>query len=201
MNGITSSTALWYASRDTGVIALALLTVVMVLGMVINRQGRLPGLPRYGATSLHRSVSLLSVVFVVLHVVTALADPYVTVGIAASVVPFVSPYEPFWLGLGAVSADLMLALIVTSLLRGHLPRRVWRVVHWLAYLSWPVAFAHSVGSSPDLRHGWLLDLGAACLLAVLAATLWRVSAARRVPPLAQRPGRVLAAEQARGGSR
>ena len=78
--------------------------------------------------------------------VTAIADPFVTIGIAATVVPFVSPYEPFWLGLGAVSVDLMLALIVTSLLRARIGRRTWRAVHWLAYLSWPVAFAHSIGS-------------------------------------------------------
>jgi sulfoxide reductase heme-binding subunit YedZ len=192
LNGITSSTALWYASRDTGVIALVLLTAVLVLGIVINRQGRLPGLPRYGATSLHRSVSLLSVAFVAIHIGTAIADPFVSIGIAASVVPFVSPYEPFWLGVGAVSSDLMVALIVTSLLRRHIGRQTWRAVHWLAYLTWPVAFAHSIGSSPDLRHGSLLDLGAACLLAVIAAVAWRVSRSLQATPPAERAAAVLA---------
>ena len=66
-----NSTALWYASRATGVVALLLLTAVMVLGILVNRQGRLPGLPRFGATSLHRSVSLLAAVFVAVHVATA----------------------------------------------------------------------------------------------------------------------------------
>src|ERR1700722_14946496 len=102
VNGITSSTALWYASRATGVVALLLLTAVIVLGILVNRQGRLPGLPRFGATSLHRSVSLLAAVFVAVHVATAIADPFVSIGIVASVVPFVSHYEAFWLGLGAV---------------------------------------------------------------------------------------------------
>src|SRR6202046_2462089 len=158
VNGTTASAALWYTSRATGVIALVLLTAVLVLGIMVSRQGRLPGLPRFAGTSLHRSVSLMSVVFVAVHIATAIADPYVTIGILASVVPFVSPYEPFWLGLGAVSVDLMIALIVTSLLRARIGRRTWRAVHWLAYLSWPVAFAHSIGSSPDLRHGSLLGL-------------------------------------------
>ncbi len=189
-----SSTALWYASRATGVIALVLLTAVLVLGMLVSRQGRLPGLPRFAATSLHRSVSLMSVVFVAVHVATAIADPYVTIGILASVVPFVSPYEPFWLGLGAVSVDLMIAVIVTSLLRARIGRRTWRAVHWLAYISWPVAFAHSIGSGPDMRHGWMLDLGLACAAAVAAALAWRVRGALRAAPPAERPALILSRE-------
>jgi sulfoxide reductase heme-binding subunit YedZ len=200
-----SSTALWYASRATGVIALVLLTAVLVLGMLISRQGRLPGLPRFAATSLHRSVSLLSVAFVAVHVITAIADPFVTIGILASVVPFTSPYEPFWLGLGAVSVDLMIALIVTSLLRARMGRRTWRAVHWLAYLSWPVAFAHSIGTGPDMRHGWMLDLGLACAAAVAAALAWRLRGALRAAPPAERPALILARQSdkqhAEAGSR
>ena len=92
--GITSGTALWYASRATGVVALVLLTVVVLLGIMVSRRGRLPGLPRFATTSLHRSMSLLAVAFIAVHVVTAIADPYVTIGIAAAVIPFTSPYEP-----------------------------------------------------------------------------------------------------------
>jgi methionine sulfoxide reductase heme-binding subunit len=191
VDGITSSTALWYASRATGVVALLLLTAVMLLGILVNRQGRLPGLPRFGATSLHRSVSLLAVAFVAVHVATAIADPFVSIGILASVVPFVSPYEPLWLGLGAVSLDVMLALIVTSLLRARIGRRTWRAVHWLAYVSWPVAFAHSIGSSTDMQRGWLLYLAIASAAAVAAALAWRVSRALRATPPALRAAEVL----------
>ena len=177
MNGITSTTALWYASRATGVVSLLLLSLVMILGLVVNRQGRLPGLPRFGVTSLHRSVSLLAVVFVAVHVITAIADPFVTIRIAAVVIPFTSRYEPFWLGLGAVSLDLIIALIVTSLARARIGRRTWRGLHWLAYASWPVAFAHSIGSSTDLQSGPLRTLAIGCALAVITAVGWRISRA------------------------
>src|ERR1022692_1195952 len=90
MNGITSSTALWYASRATGVVALVLLTAVMVLGILVNRQRRVPGPPRFAGTSLHRSVSLLSVIFVAVHVATAIADPYVSIRAVAAIIPFTS---------------------------------------------------------------------------------------------------------------
>ena len=79
MNGITQSTALWYASRATGVVSLLLLTGVVLLGILVNRQGRLPGLPRFVVTGLHRNLSLLGVAFVAMHVVTAVLDPYVTI--------------------------------------------------------------------------------------------------------------------------
>lgn len=192
MNGIISGTALWFASRATGVVALVLLTLVLVLGIAVNRHGLLPGLPRFAVTSLHRAVSLLAVAFVAVHVTTALADPFVSIGIAASVIPFASHYQPFWLGLGAVSIDLMIALTITSLLRARIGRRTWRAVHWLGYASWPVAFAHGIGSGPDLRRGGLLELAIGCAIAVAGAVAWRVIGTRREIPLAQRAAQVMA---------
>ncbi len=190
--GATSSTALWYASRSTGVIALVLLTAVLVLGILVTRKRSLPGLPRFGTAGLHRNLSLLAVLFVAVHVITAIADPYVTIGIAAAVIPFTSAYETFWLGLGAAALDLMAALIVTSLLRARIGRRTWRAVHWLSYAAWPVALAHSFGSGTDMQHGWLLWLGIACAAAVAAAAIWRVAAALARPGRAQLPAMMLA---------
>src|SRR5579872_1230306 len=166
---MSGTTAFWYASRATGVIALLLLTAVLVIGILVNRQGRLPGLPRFAVTNLHRNISLLAVAFIAVHVLTAVLDTFVSIPILSSVIPFASGYERLWLGLGAISFDLMLAMIITSLVRGHLNRILWRAIHLLAYLCWPVAFAHSIGSSKDLQHGWLLDLSIACALAVAAA--------------------------------
>lgn len=188
----SASTALWYASRSTGIVALVLLTIVVVLGIMVNRKRALPGLPRFATTSLHRNMSLLAVVFVTIHVISAIADPYVTIGIAAAVVPFTSAYKTFWLGLGAVSLDLMAALIVTSLLRARIGRRTWRGVHWLGYVTWPIALAHSVGSSTDLQHGALLWLAIGCLAAVVIAAGWRLAGSIGTPRRATGPARVLA---------
>jgi methionine sulfoxide reductase heme-binding subunit len=175
VNGITQSTALWYASRATGVVCLVLLTVVALLGILVNRQGRLPGLPRFAVTGLHRSISLLAVAFLAVHVITAVADKFVTIQLIAAVVPFTSSYEPFQIGLGAVALDLIAALIITSLFRARLGRRLWRGVHWLAYAAYPVAVVHSVTSAKDLRSGALLVLTAGCVLSVCAAAVYRLA--------------------------
>jgi methionine sulfoxide reductase heme-binding subunit len=197
VSGINSSTYLWYASRATGVVALVLLTAVMVLGIIVTRQGRLPGLPRFATTGLHRNLSLLALVFVVIHVVTAVTDGFVNIPLTAAIVPLTSSYERIWLTLGAVSLDLMLAAVVTSLLRGRLPRRVWLAVHLTAYLSWPVAWVHSLFAGGDLRHGPLFVLALACAAVVLAAAAWRLAAVARGVPRAERVGLMMTAVHAR----
>jgi methionine sulfoxide reductase heme-binding subunit len=194
---ITQTTVLWYASRATGVVSLLLLTLVMIIGMLLNRQGRLPGLPAFAVTGLHRNLSLLSVAFVAVHVATAIADPYVTIRLISAVVPFTSGYQPFWLGLGAAAVDLILALIITSLIRARLGRRVWRGVHWLSYAAWPVAFAHGLGASPDLRSGSLKLLAIGCAMAVGGALLWRLAHTTRQVPRAERAASVLGRQQPR----
>jgi methionine sulfoxide reductase heme-binding subunit len=201
VSGINSSTALWYASRATGVVALLLLTVVVLIGLLVTRQGRLPGLPRFAVTGLHRNLSLVAVVFVGLHVLTAVADSYVNIPLIATVVPLASPYERLWVGLGAVSLDITVAVIVTSLLRRHLSRRVWRAVHLLAYLSWPVAWLHSITASHDLLHGWIAVIGIGCAFLVVAGVGWRLAAAARDVPRAQRVGMLMSAVHDRTAQR
>lgn len=193
---MSADTALWYASRATGVVCLLLMTAVVLLGVLVSRQGRLPGLPRFAVTGLHRNLSLLAVLFLVIHVVTAILDPFVTIGWAATVVPLASPYRPVWIGLGAVALDLMAALVLTSLARARIGRRTWRAVHWLAYACWPLSLAHSLGSSGDLRSGPLLWLSAACAAAVAAALAVRALAWANQVPAARRPAAELARQEA-----
>jgi sulfoxide reductase heme-binding subunit YedZ len=191
MNGITQSTALWYASRATGVVSLLLLTAVMLLGVLVNRQGRLPGLPRFAVTGLHRNLSLLAVAFVAVHVLTAVLDTYVSINVAAIVIPFASAYKPLWLGVGAVSLDLVLALIVTSLVRARMSRQLWRGLHWFSYAAWLSAVVHSLFSSTDVQKGVLLYLTVGCCLAVAAAVGWRMSHASREIPRESRAAATL----------
>jgi methionine sulfoxide reductase heme-binding subunit len=182
----SSSTVLWYISRSTGVICLLLFTAVILLGLLVSRQGKLPGLPKFGAVHLHRYLSLLAVSFITIHVLTAVADSFVNISLISAIVPFASQYQPFWLGLGAVALDLMIAVIVTSLIRSRIGRRTWRLVHWLAYACWPIALAHSIGSGPDVRYGPLLWLTVACTATVAVAIAVRTAAAlRTASPSAQ----------------
>jgi predicted ferric reductase len=166
---------LWYASRATGVVSLVLLSGVAILGILVNRRGRLPGLPRFAVSSLHRNLSMLTVLFLGAHIVTAIADGYAPIPWLSGIVPFSSGYERFWLGLGTVALDLVAAVIITSLLRDRLPRSIWRAVHLMTYAAYPMTVVHGIGISKDLRSGGLLALTLASVLAVGAAVGYRVS--------------------------
>lgn len=183
---VASGTAFWYLTRSTGAVALILLTLALVLGVLGVSRFRSERLPRFLLQGLHRNLTLLAVAFVVVHVLTTVLDGYAPIGIAAAVIPFASPYRPLWLGLGAVSFDLLLALVATSLLRVWVGQRLWRGVHWLAYVCWPVALVHSLGTGTDARHGWLQLLAAACTSAVVVAGVWRITSARSASPRLRR---------------
>ena len=166
--------ALWYTTRATGVVALLLLTGTVALGVAGTARFSTQQLPGVVRSGLHRNLSLLTVAFVATHVVTAVLDPYAGIRIISAVIPFSSAYRPLWLSLGTITFDLLLAIIVTSLLRTRLPYRIWRCVHWLAYACWPVALWHSFGTGTDTRLPWLLTLDGFCVLVVAAAVLWRL---------------------------
>lgn len=172
----------WYLTRSAGAVALVLLTLTLALGVVDVRRFSTPRWPRFLLDSLHRSVSLLAVVFLGLHILTAALDSFAPISLLDAIVPFAGSYRPFWLGLGAVAFDLMLAVTLTSVLRRHLSHGAWRTTHWLAYASWPLAVVHGLGTGSDVQAGWLLDLSLACTGVVLVAVTVRAVAGWTLHP-------------------
>ncbi|MEU9781983.1 ferric reductase-like transmembrane domain-containing protein [Streptomyces phaeochromogenes] len=176
---MTDDSILWYANRATGAVCLVLFTVVVLLGVAVRLRTRLPGLPRFGTVSLHRTISLSATAFLAVHIATAVIDGYVDISTLDVLIPFASDYQPLWLGLGTVALDLMLAVLVTSLFRERIGHRTWRAVHWLAYASWPVALIHGIGIGTDTGTDWMLWLTVTCVAAVLTAFTIRVTQAAR----------------------
>ena len=184
---------LWYLNRATGITSLVLMTLTVVLGTVVRRHGRLPGLPRFGVQGLHRNLSLLSALLLITHIGTAVVDSYVDIGVSSTFVPFVSGYRPFAIGLGTLAVDLLLLVIATSLLRNRLPLRWWKAVHLTSYLLWPLAFVHGVTAGTDLGGGWLLALVLGCAAAATWSSVAALLARKTTPPPAERAAAALTA--------
>jgi predicted ferric reductase len=165
---------LWYATRATGLVSLVLLTVSVLFGLLVAGRFASARWPRFLTLGMHRSVSLMVLVFLALHIGTTVLDTYTSISLTAAFVPFASSYKAGWLSLGAVALDLLIALVVTSLVRGRLGYRTWRRLHWLAYACWPVAVAHGLGIGTDRSATWVVALTLACLGCVGAAAAWRV---------------------------
>jgi len=171
---------LWFASRGSGIVSLVLLTAVTVLGLISVVRWQRPTWPRFVTADLHSNLALLSVVFVGVHIVAANLDPFAKLGITAAVIPFDSSYRPLWVGLGVISVYLIVAVIITSLLRERIGQKTWRAVHWLAYGAWPLAVLHGAGSGSDAFSVWMIAIEVACIVAVGIALTWRLVAARNI---------------------
>ncbi len=167
---------LWYVTRATGLVSLVMLTVTVLLGLLVTGNFTSAGWPRYLTRGLHHNVSMVVLVFLGLHIAATVADTYTSISLTAAFIPFASSYKAAWLSLGAIALDLLIALTVTSLVRGRLGYRAWRRLHWLAYACWPVAVAHGLGIGTARSATWVIVLTLGCVGCVAAATAWRVRA-------------------------
>ncbi len=170
------SAAYWYLTRGTGIVALVLLTLSVALGVANVRRLRNERVPRFVLDSVHRTASLLAVAFTGVHIVTSLVDGFAPIRLIDVMVPFAGIYRPVWLGFGAVAFDLLIAVTITSLLRRRLGYRAWRLTHWAAYASWPVALLHGLGTGSDTKLGWALAITGGCVIAMIVAVVARASA-------------------------
>jgi methionine sulfoxide reductase heme-binding subunit len=162
---------MWLATRSMGLMSMVLLSMVVVLGMVSAGGWGASRWPRMVTAGLHRSLSLLTVSFLVVHIATTVLDGYVPVGWSDVVIPFATTYQTVWLALGTIAVDLLICLVATSLLRPHVPARAWRAVHWFAYACWAAATVHALGVGTDKAA--TLGVAVAGIAAVTVAALVR----------------------------
>ena len=174
----------WYLMRGSGLVALVLLSVTVALGVVGVKRWGSTRWPRIVTAGLHRNVSLLAVCFLAVHIITAVVDNWIGLRWFGVVVPFQSTYRPIWVGMGALTLDLLIAVMATSLLHRHISR----LVHWTTWVLWPLALVHALGSGTDIGSGWALGIVVTCVAMVLIALVWRVrpAAARAGSPARSR---------------
>lgn len=180
-NGFGSN-PLWYLTRTTGVLTFVLLTAALALGVLSTQRVATPRWPRFASQALHRNISGVAVIFLVVHVGTTLLDTFVQVSWWAVVVPFASAYRTLSVTYGTLALDLLLLVGGTSLIRGVTGHRWWRLVHWTAYAAWPLALAHYLGTGTDARQPWSLALTVFCAGTVFVAVLVRLGSERREGP-------------------
>ena len=158
---------LWAVTRATALVSVVLLTATFALGVLTS--ARAPHSPAQHAviSTVHRTISLLMISFVAIHVITAIAETYVEIDWVSAVLPFASGYERGWVGLGTIALDIVLAVIITSLARDRISQRVWRLLHLTTYAMWPIALLHGVGS---VSTGALLTYALTGVCAVVGLT-------------------------------
>jgi sulfoxide reductase heme-binding subunit YedZ len=173
-----------------------MLTAILVLGIVTAMRVESREWPRFLSQAIHRNLSLTVLVFLGIHIITSVVDPFAGIAVLNTVVPFTGSYRPVWMGLGVLSMELLVALTITSLLRHRIGFRWWRVIHFAAYACWPLAILHTLGTGSDVRSAWAVILSLGCVGAVVVAIVWRLTSGRARLPLATRVGALVAATAA-----
>lgn len=176
----------WLMLRTTGIIAIVLLTISTVVGIVspVLRSPR----RRFVAISIHGTAAATGTILLLGHIVLAVLDSYVHISPMATVVPGASAWEPLWIGVGTVSFDLLILLMVTTLNRFRAPR-TWKTVHLVSYALLPLAWIHALAIGSDAADLPMRVTALVGLAAVAGAFVFRQSR-RPVTPLAENPARL-----------
>jgi sulfoxide reductase heme-binding subunit YedZ len=170
---VSSSPAIWYAARASGVAAYIVLSLVVSLGLALGGKAQNRRWPRFSVEDIHRFGGLLVGSLIGVHVLAIAADSFLPFSLVQLLVPFTSSYRPLWTGLGIAAAEMLLALAVTNHYRRRLPYRFWRKAHYLNFAVWSLASLHGLMAGTDRGAAWLAILYGISVATVLMLLLWR----------------------------
>ena len=170
---VTSSPAIWYAARASGVAAYVVLSLVVSLGLTLGGKAQHRRWPRFSVEEIHRFGGLLVGSLIGIHVLTIAADSFLPFSLVQLLVPFTSNYRPIWTGLGIAAAELLLALAITNHYRRRMPYAFWRKAHYLNFAVWALASIHGLMSGTDRGAVWLAILYGVAVATVVTLLGWR----------------------------
>jgi DMSO/TMAO reductase YedYZ heme-binding membrane subunit len=176
----------WDVARVGGLVAYALLTASVAIGLALSLGWRSPRWTRFVTNEVHRFVTLLALVFVIVHGAAVAIDPFIKMGVTAVLVPFIGTYRPIWVSMGIIAGYLAIAVYLSERVRGRIGYAWWRRFHAFAFLAFVLALVHGVASGSDTRTPWALGLyfGSLALVGFLLALRLFPEAPKRKRPLA-----------------
>jgi methionine sulfoxide reductase heme-binding subunit len=172
---VTSSPAIWYAARASGVAAYVILTAVVAIGITLGGKAQSRRWPRFAVEDIHRFGGLLVGSLVIVHVGAIALDSFLPFSPGQLLVPFTARYRPLWTGLGIFAAELLLALAITNHYRKRMPYRLWRLAHYANFAVWTLASLHGIFAGTDRSATWLAILYGVCISVDCTLIAWRVS--------------------------
>ena len=148
----------WDVARTGGLLAFALLTASVAMGLVLSLGWRSPRWTRFVTTEVHRFVTLLSLVFIAVHGVAIALDPFIKMSVPDLLIPFLGSYRTVWVALGIIAAYLALAVYLSERVRSLVGYAWWRRFHALAFVAFALTLVHGIATGSDTRTLWALAL-------------------------------------------
>ncbi|MGZ3676672.1 MAG: ferric reductase-like transmembrane domain-containing protein, partial [Ktedonobacterales bacterium] len=164
-------TVTWDVARAGGLTAYVLLTAAVIVGLALSLKYQSPRWPRLINSEWHNYLTLLSTVFLGVHVLAVAVDPYTHFGLVELLVPLASHYRPFWMSLGIVGLYLAIAIGISTLIRPLIGYKLWRRLHVLTLVVYALATVHGLFTGTDTLTwwGWALYICSIVPVAILAA--------------------------------
>ena len=152
-------TVTWDVARAGGFTAYVLLTLAVVVGLALSTQLQSPSRwPRLLNSELHNFLTLLSTIFLVVHVLAVWIDPFTSFGWNEIFIPLASHYRPEWMALGIVALYLGIAIGISTWLRPLIGYSWWRRLHVLTLGVFALAAVHGIGTGSDTQTWWALGI-------------------------------------------
>jgi len=171
---------MWYITRASGLIAYVLLWLSMVWGLGVASKifdKLLHGTFTY---DFHQYISLLAIGFTLLHMGVLLFDGYMPYSVWQILVPFISPYRPFWIGVGVIGFYLMALVTVTFYLRSRIGMKAFRTIHVFSLVSYFAITLHSFMSGSDSSLPSVMVLYVVTfLITIFLIVYWLIMAAQK----------------------
>ncbi len=148
MSAAPSSYVWWLAGRSAGMVAMALVTGSVILGLGMAARS-IPRRWRRDAMSLHQHLALLSLGAIAAHGMLLALDPWLRAGATGVLVPFAIAYRPVWTGLGILGGYLAVILGLSFYVRKKIGARLWRRMHRFTVVVYVLSLAHALGAGTD----------------------------------------------------
>ncbi len=189
-------TVTWDVARAGGFTAYVLLTLAVVVGLALSTQIQSPSRwPRLLNSELHNFLTLLSTIFLGVHILAVWIDPFTHFGWKEVLIPLASHYRPEWMALGIVGLYLGIAIGISTLLRKRIGYSWWRRLHVLTLGIFALAALHGIGTGSDTQTWWALGIYLVSIALVGALLCRRVLSSKgkrkRVPTRPVTPARAL----------
>ena len=145
----------WLASRASGLVALALITLSVGVGLAMaGRAFQKPGLAKR-LMALHEHAALGGLIAIAVHGITLLGDAWLHPGPVGIAVPFAMDYKPAFTGLGILGGYLAAALGLSFYARRRIGPKLWRRLHKATLLVYVLSVVHTLGAGTDASEPWL----------------------------------------------
>ena len=183
------SASWWYVNRAAGIVAWALLSASLVAGLLLSGKALGKRARPNWLLDLHRGLSGTAIAFVGVHVAGAIGDNYIHFGAKEVLVPMASGWRPLAIAWGIVSGYLLIAVEATSQLRKHIPKHIWKRIHFLSFPLFLSATLHAVTAGTEMGTNIGIAVASLVTVGIAALTVHRVHAMRNPPPPRQIPPR------------